>query len=257
MVKIIIMKYILFCTLLLLQIKSLDAQCRTATDKEQQVINRLVTTLDGNLTPKLVDDDWALEMKTEKNILVAEVPSSRPLMFCGNAYRADFRLKESSPLYSQLNDSVNYYMEQSSKIEEGNQALKLMEKSTAFQAQEGYAIAVVENSPAFYLQDPGGGQMIDHYIKLTVPGTALAFQIWYKGVKGDEPTQQTVLCFGDWKNNLVKAADVRWYFPYIFRHEKNTPFIENIVIVIHADAVRANDIIKRIDWTKINAALTQ
>ena len=43
----------------------------------------------------------------------------------------------------------------------------------------------------------------------------------------------------------------------LFRSEKNTPFIENIVIVIHADAVRANDIIKRIDWTKINAALTQ
>jgi len=257
MVKNFIMKYILFCALLILQDKFLYAQCRQANDKEQQVINKLVTTMDDNLTPKLVDDDWALEMESGKNILVAEVPFARPLMFCANAYRADFKLKESSPLYSQLNDSSNYYMAQSSKTEDGNLSLKLVEKSMAFLAQEGYAIAVVENSPAYYLQEPGGGQMIDHYIKLTVPGAALAFQIWYKGVKGDEPTQQTVLCFGNWKNNLVKTTDIRWYFRYSFQHQKNTPFIENIVIVIHADAARANDIIKRIDWTKMNDALTQ
>lgn len=257
MVKDFNMKYFFFCTLLILQDKFLYSQCRQATDKEQQTINKLVTTMDDNLTPKLVDDNWVLEMETDKNILVAEVPFARPLMFCVNAYRAAFKLKESSPLYSQLNDSVNYYMEQSSKTEDGNRALKLMEKSGAFVAEEGYSISVVENSPAYYLQEPGSGQMLDHYIKLTVPGTALAFQIWYQGVKGDEPTQQTVLCFGDWKNNLVKAADVRWYFPYTFKHEKNTPFIENIVILIHADAARANDIIKRIDWTKMNDALSQ
>jgi hypothetical protein len=246
------MKYILCCTFFILQIRFLYAQCRPANDKEQQALNKLVTTMDDNLTPKLLDDDWELKSETANDILVAELPFARPLMFCSNAYRADFKLKESSPLYSRLNDSSNYYMAQSSKTEDGTLSLKLMEKSMAFLAQQGYAIAVVENSPAFYLQDPGGGQMIDHYTKLTVPGAALAFQIWYKGVKGDEPTQQTVLCFGNWKNDLVKTADIRWSFPYSFQHPKNTPFIENIVIVIHADATRANDIIKRIDWTKMN-----
>ncbi len=251
------MKYILFCAVFILPGKFLYSQCRATNDKEQQALNKLVTTMDDNLTPKLVDDDWELKGETGNNITVAISAAARPLMFCGNAYRADFKLKESSPLFAQLNDSVNYYMEQSLKTTDGNQSIRLMEKSTGFLDQRGYAISVAENLPAYYLQEPGGGQLIDHYTTLVVPGAALAFQIWYQGVtKDDELTQQTVLCFGDWKNKLVKAADIRWYFPYSFGHPNNTPFIENMVIVIHADAVRSRDIIKRIDWTKIKGALT-
>jgi len=196
-------------------------------------------------------------METGKDILVAIVPFARPLMFCDNANRADFKLNESSPLYSRLNDSANYYMDLSSKTDDGTRALQLMEKYTAFLARENYGFTVYENSPDYYLQQPGGGQVIDHYSKLAVAGAALIFQIWYKGVnKGDELTKQTVLCFGNWKNDLIKTSDNRWHVPKRFLHEKGTPFIENIVITIHADTTITNNIIKKVDWTKMNDGLT-
>jgi hypothetical protein len=137
------MKYILLFSFFIFQLQSVTAQeCRSPTGKEQHALNKLVTTMDDNFTSKLVDDDWQLQMETGKDILVARVPFARPLMFCDNAYRADFKLNESSPLYSRLNDSANYYMDLSSKTDDGTRALQLMEKYTAFLARENYGFTV-------------------------------------------------------------------------------------------------------------------
>ena len=179
-------------------------------------------------------------------------------MLCQRLYDASFVLNQSSLQYTKLSDSANFYMEQSSKATDPKESMRLIKKYTGCMQQATFRIYVSENVPDYYLQEPGSAELIDHYNTLSVPGTTLAFQIWYKGMeKEDEPTQETVLCFGKWKNNLVKNSTDRWYFHFPFQHPIGTPFIENVVVKIYTDAARANDIIKKVDWTKINDGLTQ
>ena len=251
----------IFCLLFLPAFYKVNAQeCRDLTDKEKQAYDKLVTVLNENLAAKLQGDDWEIKSNTTSDhISAAKSPGpARPLMFCQRLYDASFQLNPSSAQYTKLSDSANFYMEQSSKATDPNESLRLIKKYSSCMQRSTFRIGVAENVPDYYLQEPGSGELIDHYTVLSVPGAMLALQIWYQGVeKGDEPIQQTVLCFGKWKNNLVKNSTARWYFHFAFQHPIGTPFIENVVVTIHTDAARANDIIKKIDWTKINDGLTQ
>lgn len=44
---------------------------------------------------------------------------------------------------------------------------------------------------------------------------------------------------------------------YPFIHKTQSPYIENIVITINAPASAANKIIKAIDWSKLNNAISK
>lgn len=64
-----------------------------------------------------------------------------------------------------------------------------------------------------------------------------------------------VLVFGDWSTARTRASFGDYGFKFI--HPKETPYIENIVIIISGSNDRIKEILKTTDWQKMNEGLTK
>jgi len=61
-----------------------------------------------------------------------------------------------------------------------------------------------------------------------------------------------VLLFGDWSK--ARHSDGEYLFHFI--HPPGTPYIENIVIILSGNEDRIKELLKKMDWTKINEGLS-
>jgi len=91
-----------------------------------------------------------------------------------------------------------------------------------------------------------------HNEALRVQGVALAYRV--KNYKYDSGTS-VVLLFGQWKNARWKFSDSAYY--YHFAHKGQAPVIENIVVQLDGSPERVAQLLKAVDWAKVNDALTQ
>lgn len=64
-----------------------------------------------------------------------------------------------------------------------------------------------------------------------------------------------VLLFGDW--TISPRSTFPGTYGYHFVHAAGTPYIENIVIKLHGADDRIQELLKAIDWTRVNQALTK
>jgi hypothetical protein len=63
-----------------------------------------------------------------------------------------------------------------------------------------------------------------------------------------------VLLFGHWQANKWDSDNERYHF--VFAHPKLTPFVENIEIRLYGADDRLTKLLRTIDWSKVNEALT-
>jgi hypothetical protein len=64
-----------------------------------------------------------------------------------------------------------------------------------------------------------------------------------------------VLAFGDWSTARLNAPDKLYDFHFV--HPAASPYIENIVIKLHGADDRIQEMLKAVDWTRVNGALTK
>lgn len=92
---------------------------------------------------------------------------------------------------------------------------------------------------------------------LKIPGCYFSYkQPAGKLIGTDNNTPDSyVLVFGNWSTAKLRPSFDDYGFKFI--HPKETPYIENIVIIISGNNDRIKELFKTIDWEKVNDGLTK
>lgn len=91
-----------------------------------------------------------------------------------------------------------------------------------------------------------------HGRELHVPGAAFAFHV--KNYKYDSGTS-VVLLFGNWKAARWNVSEGAYHYHFI--HKTHAPVIENIVVQLDGSEDRVEQLLKTVDWKKVNEGLTR
>ncbi|MCZ2460279.1 MAG: hypothetical protein LC128_11735 [Chitinophagales bacterium] len=240
------------------------AECRKQRRAEKAVISNAIHIFENTLIQPLQQAGWKTEYKAANNTLIANNPYPfRPIFLCSSIFHLKLILDPGSAFSKALEDSANYYGKQADHYgalnSEGNNPKyqKLVTEATKniirIQALQNAEIGVEINSP-FLMQDNKSSDK-NKSTTLQIPGVAYVRQS-YKAPSNELalPEENTMLFFGNWAGkNMRSGSDTR----YPFIHKTQSPYIENIVITIKAPASVANKIIKAIDWSKLNYAISK
>jgi hypothetical protein len=91
----------------------------------------------------------------------------------------------------------------------------------------------------------------DPISRIEAPGAAVA----YTYSDSDEYQRNTTLCFGPFKPEVVFSSG-KSLVPFPFHHPKQSPFIENLCVNIRSTHETADEIVRKVNWKPLNAALT-
>lgn len=226
---------------------------RKQRHSEKEVIDKALNIFDEVLTQPLQNSYWKIvEGPDAKNIQIANNPYPFRPLFCNNL-QLKLVVDPKSDYGRMLRDSAEYYGKQSSQNPDDYKLINASVRNMArIQHMQNLEISADINDP--YLNE-------DHYIgkqdRLTVlhiPGVAYACQI-YKAPHEplSPPDEFTELFFGNWAG----AGNAKHYTPYPFVHKQHAAAIENIELTITGPAAAADEIIKKINWSKLNEAITK
>lgn len=220
-----------------------DAECRQPTPQEKAAAEKVAKNLHDKLLAPILSSGWSVA--SEKSALTALVIASnpappRPLMDCAPIFDVQLQPAPQNPRTKKIQDAF-------AQLQHAKGAADMNKLASIF-ASGQIEIRVLENSP--YLRS-----QIDHPIKqINVPGAGVAYRPVLQ--PGDEPTQTTTICFGAWKPAVTFSANNQ-YIPFPFVHAKGTPYIENMCVNIKTTQDVADEIVKQVDWTSLNQALTR
>jgi len=224
---------------------ALLAQCREPTAPERQAAENAARVIQQTLDAPVASLGW--KAQGEKSVLSAGGLSiakasnpPRPLMSCGALYSAKFIITETNSRYATVHA-------QTEKLTSGHAKPDEIKEISRAMAAGDLEIRATENEP--YMRSTRS----EPIRKLDVPGVAVAFQ---EPSSDDELKVDTTVCFGAWKPEIVFGANNR-YIPFPFLHPKETPFIENLCVRIHATPEVAEDVLHKVNWQSLNAALAK
>lgn len=233
-----------------------EGECRKQRRAEHVVINNSVNVFDGTFLQPLQKMGWLItEQKDGRTSQLAVNPSPfRPIFLCGEFYDLKLSLNPNSAYGRVMNDSLKYYSDQVSQNRGNPKAIAREAKNMyRIMSLQNIEISIKENSP--YLREDYIVGNKDWSLVLHIPGTAFAWRLFRAPT--DEmgtPEEVTMLFFGNWKGANMHSGT---YTAYPFIHKQESPYIENLVVNIEAPASAANDIIKNIDWARLNNAITK
>lgn len=232
------------------------SECRKQRQAEKQVISKAVKVFDENLVKPLQAMGWQVDDEDNGlDAVIANHPGPfRPLMLCDDLFHLKLSVNPNSAYGKMLHDSAEYYANQSSQHADDNKLLIQAVKNMArIQNMQNIEIQIAENDP--YIKAENSMDVNDRFTVLHIPGVAYACQ--YYGAPNEQldlPKEHVSLFFGNWNGADMNA---KTYVNYPFVHKIQSPFIENFYITITAPAKIFNEIIKKIDWSKLNEALTK
>lgn len=211
---------------------------RPPTPRERKVLEKFSEVVDRVLA-QFKDADW--EENVDRSLAEVEVnPNSDYPLHVNTFVQRTYDVRGSSERYREQVLPLVKEMVQSSDLEqkkELNQQIQdLMHVQVRVRLNEAH-IPVIPK--------PEENQ------DLRIPGAAFAYKIKNE----DYPSGVAyVLLFGN-----VRA--IRWnpehnWFDYNFVHGANTPAIENVEFSIYGAEDRIQELLRNIDWTKVNDALT-
>jgi len=274
-----------FISFLALSGVNLLAQCHRANEQEKKVYHNLVTIFDKNIYSKCPDINWETsEVKSAEDGL--EVSDSKdlygsPLFIC-NAYLYDFslQLKENSPENKMIEDSVKWYdalyqksvapmmtdgqidmkkfeaLPQAEQDKISKASTGILEKQQLLLNEKTINLSTHINSPLLLISSPRSGFVASEYKKINVPGCPIAYAISLEPGTVSLPCR-ILLGFGKWPQKIVDDNG-EIHISYQFAHHFPAAAIENFVIEI--DVPNFNEgmkLIRRINWTAVNEALTK
>ena len=235
-----------------------QAECRKPTPAETAAAAKLSKGVKEAVEGPLTALGWKLQRRKSDEIPLSigvDANPPRPLGSCWPLYAATFAMSEASPRYAQLKAAYDKGLEAGTAWMGG--CLKTLkgcdpkDQPAAMTAGEHASAAMNleirggENTP--YMRSPRS----EPVNKIDVAGAAVAY--WTEDQ--DPLVRKYTLCFGPWKPETVFSPSTSSVlFP--FKHGKLTPYVENICVNIRAAREIAEEIIGKIDWKPLNAALT-
>jgi hypothetical protein len=219
------------------------SQCREGTTQERQAAENAARIVQQSVEKPIASLGWTPQ--SEKSALttfsVATNPNPpRPLMSCSPIFDARLEINSANSHYAMIHAETELLM--SGKIKPGSPDMAEASRATAASQIE---IRATENVP--YMRGVHSAPL--H--KIDLPGAAVAFQ---ETSASDQLLQEATICFGAWKPDVVYAAGGSVPFP--FAHPKGTPFIENLCVRITAAPNMLQELLSKVDWQQLNAALS-
>ncbi|MCZ2460269.1 MAG: hypothetical protein LC128_11685 [Chitinophagales bacterium] len=231
-------------------------ECRKQRQAEKLVIDKSVTIFDKTFIQPLQKSGWEIiEQKNGRSSQLANNPSPyRPLFFCSDFYDLKLSLDPNSDYGKMMNDSLQFYNDQISR-NAGNLKVISQAAKNVFRIKNLQDIEISINGNSPYLKEDYTVVGRDKSSVLHVPGVPFAWQLYRAPTdEVSTPEEKSMLFFGNWKGVNMQAGT---YVLYPFIHKKQSPFIENFVVTITAPAPVAKEIIKAIDWEKLNDAISK
>lgn len=248
------MKFILTALFVTLTL-GLQAQCRPATESENQAYERVVKELQRQFTAKTPEGNWKVfDEKHSMGSLEVTSEWGGFVHLCTDRYdllmeRADVsaaRKAETDTSKSANKPVVSLYVPRDTMYRENPNAIAQRSKDT-------YSVSVEMNLGNYRLQDTESARIIESSQTIPVAGAPLALEVRLKpDLEGAVGRQETVVLLGGWNTKPVqRGADTR-YQPHF---KKGGNLVENVVVTITAPFELARQIVKQIDWKAINAVL--
>ena len=229
-----------------------QAQCRPATESENQAYERVVKELQRQFTSKMPEGNWKV-FDEKHSIGSLQVTSEWGgfVHLCTDRYdliieRADITAARKAERDTVNKPQVSLYVPRDTMYRENPNAIVQRSNDT-------YSVSVEMNLGNYRLQDVESARMVENSQTVSVPGAPLALEVRLKpDLQGAVGRQETVILLGGWNPKPVqKGADIR-YQPH-FR--KGGKLVENLAITITAPFDIARQIVKQIDWNSINSVL--
>ncbi len=203
-----------------------NATARQVLEKYRDAIHSVLDSMDS--------DDWdsTTDFDVDDNVLVGNNPDV-PLDI-DELIQRSYTVKKDSPLYQREVAPFLAKMQQMSPMEMAQAGKKL--KMLRLEVQVHFNRAAADRDARSKPQ-------------LQASGAAYSYQT---EESEDKRAQTVVLLFGDWKSAQQRSDDLKFHF----KHPPHTPVIENVVIQMHGSPDRINELLRSVDWKKVNDALT-
>lgn len=238
-----------------------DDECRDQTNAEKKVITNAVSIFENTFLQPLQKMNWQItEEENGKNAQIAINPAPyRPMFLCSDFFDLKLNINPDSPLGKMMQDSAEYYnnlvSQYSSQIGQPSYDKSKLSQATRnmYRVQEAGRAEISINANDPYLKQDWLLDSKDRHTVLHIPGVAYAWQLYELPTDDlQSPVEKTMLYFGNWTGiNMFTGT----YAGYPFIHKQQSPYIENFVVTIIAQTAVANEIIKKIDWSKLNEAI--
>jgi len=247
------MKPFLFSLILSLTGFSVFAQTlRDPTPAEKAALNKVVQAVMPVLQP-FDNDDWILtdggadnpedySVQIKPDVVMGAAPFSD--MTYTLRQESPLWIKEVKPLMDRLTDPANAPHNET----EGAAYDKL---SNEVEAKSEVIIKIHVNEKNLDVK-PIKGSKED----LKIPGCYFSFKPTKDPGTNQDLTNEYVLAFGNWKTFKERDYSGTPYYEFSFTNPNGSPYIENIVIILKGNIERIKEMIKKIDWNKINQGLT-
>lgn len=237
---------------------TVDAQSRRApTAAETKVLAQLIATMTP-IFDRFADEDWRVkdnDFPAEPSRFSISIHALVPMDDCFGGART-WRVAEGSPRFNTrlkplidraqtLTDSLVAKYKAGQDTPADAKALEALHQQ--IKSLSDVTMDVCANRPnveaaALHSSQPS-----------VVPGV-----IAHK-VDGDACGDATVSCYllvyGDWKTARLNAPDKLYDFHWV--HPAASPYIENVVIRLYGADDRIQEMLKAVDWTRVNEALTK
>ncbi len=200
---------------------------RKVLEQYRDAVHSVLDTMDS--------DDWdtATDFDVDDNVLVG-VHNDVPLDI-DELIQRSYTVKKDSPLYQREVAPFIAKMQQMSPMEMAQAGKKMKMLRLEVQVHTNRAAADRETRTRPQLQ---------------VPGAAYSF---VSEESEDKRSQTVVLLFGDWKSAQQRSEDLF----FRFKHSPHTPAIENLEVQLRGSPDRIKEVLRSVDWKRMNTALIQ
>ena len=224
---------VLAAFLLLTQPAQAQGNLRAPNPTEQKVLEHYRDTIHSVLE-SMDSNDWDTntDFDVDDNVLVGANPDV-PLDV-DELIQRSYAVKKDSPLYQR----------------EVAPFLAKMQQMTPLQmAQEGKKLKRLRLEVQVHFNRAAADRDAKTKPQLQVPGALYSFMT---EESEDKRSQTVVLLFGDWKSAQQRSDDLKFHF----KHPAHMPFIENVEIQLQGSPDRIKEVLRSVDWKKVNEALT-
>jgi len=215
-----------------------NAQLRNPTPAEKAALDKAVTSIE-NILDQFNSDDWDKEQDYYTGEIAINGHADVP-MDIDNNFERQYHVKMNSDRYNTLikpiEDKITAAMQQSDFATV--QQLGKQNKALSWLTVDVY---INRHTANVY---PGNHAKTT---KLNVTGIPYAYK-----TKGDGGEIEYSLLFGNWET----AQNGEYGLNYHFKRPHVTPYIENIVFIVHGADDRIQQLFKKVAWADIQNALT-
>ena len=221
--------------------KSNAQSVRIPNEAESAAVNRVAAAITGAFN-NFDGDDWE-KMQDYFSVPSVTIHPSVPIDIDQN-FERDYQLKEKSPTFNKLImpliDKMNNYMNQKKydSVQALGKKISAMSKFTAYAYVNRQSVNI----------HPGDKNLTP------VDLTGCDYACKANEDQYSNETKTYWILFGNWKNAQWNE-DNQW-LRFHFTHPANSPYIENVVVLIIGDNDYIKQVIQKTDWIKIKNALT-